>query len=392
MRSAAASSARNATALALRRALLVSSFVRPHQGGVEEFVEATRTLLEEQGWSTRTVACRVPGLDASADAVVPTRFLGQSSWPVPTGGWRTLWREVGAADLVIANGARQFLPVLAVLAARARGRAALLVIHGSGDPQALGSWPIKLGRSLFERTLALLAVRLSRPVSLTRAGVRGLQKVYGVAPSYLPYPIRELPPVPEAPTLSADEPLRVAWVGRLFPEKNPVLAVDAVEVARRRREAVLHMCGDGHLRSELERLARRRPWLVLHGTRSWEDVQTLQGSAHACLATSVAEGAHLAVLEPLCRGIPTVSTRVGDAPAYYNRPAIRNLCVPSGDAESAGRALLDIASSYERQRVEFAANASILRARHAAAGEALAALAETAISHGPSTPPMPEAR
>jgi glycosyltransferase involved in cell wall biosynthesis len=357
------------------RALLVSSFVRPHRGGVEEFVESARILLEERGWETRTLACRLPDLRAAADAVVPTRFLGGSAWPLPTGGWRTVWREVGAVDVVIANNARHLLPVLSVLAARARGRAALLVIHGSGEGPYAGPWLFRLARSLFARTLALPAVRLSRPVSVSRAGVEGVRNMYGVAADYLPYPVRELPPIPAPPTLSPDQALSVAWVGRLFREKDPLLAVEAVDAVRRDREAVLHVCGDGHLRRELESLAMGRPWLVLHGTCPWEEAQSLQARAHVCLSTSVADNVQVAVLEALCRGIPTVSTRVGDAPAYYVRPAIRHLCVPPRDPEAVARALLDLAASYDAYRQEFTANAAALRGRHADAGSALATLA-----------------
>jgi glycosyltransferase involved in cell wall biosynthesis len=354
------------------KALLVSSFVRPHRGGVEEFVEAARTLLEERGWQVRTLACRIPG--ATADAVVPTRFFGGSEWPLPTGAWRTIWREVGAVDVVIANNARHLLPVLSVLAARARRRAALLVIHGSGEGLYAGPGPFRLARSLFERTLALLAVRVSRPVSVSRAGVEGVRKLYGASADYLPYPVRELPPLSPR-TLSADEPLSVAWVGRLFPEKDPHLAVEAVAEVRREREAVLDMCGDGRLRGELEELAAQRPWLVLHGSRPWEEAQALQARAHVCLSTSVADNVQVAVLEALCRGIPTVSTRVGDAPAYYLRPAIHHLCVPPRDPEAVAKALLDLAASHDDYRREFEANAAALRARHEDAGAILAALA-----------------
>jgi glycosyltransferase involved in cell wall biosynthesis len=360
------------------KALLVSSFVRPHRGGVEEFVESARTLLEERGWETRTLACRLPGVRAAADAVVPTRFLGGSAWPLPTGGWRTVWREVGAADVVIANNARHPLPVLSVLAARARGRGALLVIHGSGEGPYAGPWPFRLARSLFARTVALPAVRLSRPVSVSRAGVEGVRRLYGAAAEYLPYPVRDLPPIPAPPALSPDQPLSVAWVGRLFPEKDPLRAVEAVDTVRREREAVLHVCGDGRLRSELEGLATRRPWLVLHGTVPWEAAQALQAGAHVCLSTSVADNVQVAVLEALCRGIPTVSTRVGDAPAYYVRSAIRHLCVSPRDPDAVARALLDLAASYEGYRREFAANARLLRARHEDAGAILATLAACA--------------
>jgi glycosyltransferase involved in cell wall biosynthesis len=362
------------------RALLVSSFVRPHRGGVEEFVDSARVLLEERGWQTRTLACRLPDLVAAADAVVPTRFVGPSSWPLPTGGWRMVWREVGATDVVIANGTSQVLPVLAVLAARARRRTAIFVLHGSGEYP--GSRPMRLARSVFQRTLARLALRLSQPASVSRAGVRAARELYGIDARYLPFPVRELPPVVNAPSLSPDETMKITWVGRLYPEKDPVLAVEAVDLLRAEREAVLHVCGDGRLRPEIERLASRRPWLVLHGTLGWNEAQELQGSAHACLSTSVADNVQVAVLEALSRGIPTVSTRVGDASAYYNRPALRHLCVEPRNPEVVARALLDLAASYDDYRREFAANAAVLRAHHAQAGAALAGLA-VSLRHAP---------
>jgi glycosyltransferase involved in cell wall biosynthesis len=117
---------------------------------------------------------------------------------------------------------------------------------------------------------------------------------------------------------------------------------------------------------------------VLHGTRRWEDALAIQAGAHACLATSVADNVQVALLEALCRGIPTVSTRVGDAPAYYHRPAIRHLCVEPRDPGALAEALLDLAASYERYRHEFEANAELLRAGHSDAGAALATLAAAA--------------
>jgi glycosyltransferase involved in cell wall biosynthesis len=354
--------------------LLISSFVRPHPGGVEEFIDSSRALLEERGLQTRVLACRLPGLDNSADAVIPTRFVGRSAWPLPTGGWRTLWGEVSEADAVVANNARHLLPVIAVLLSRARGRVAFLVVHGSGAGPYGGSRAFGLARSFFERTLGRLAIRLSRPVSVSQVGVEGVRRAYGVRATYLPYPLRELPPVSAPPELEPDQPLRITWVGRLFPEKDPLLAVAAVEALRRRREAVLQVCGDGPLRAEVEELARQRPWLLVLGARSWEEVQSRQAEGHACLATSVADNVQVTVLEALSRGIPTVSTRVGDAPSYYLSSSIRQLCVAPRDPEATADALLDLASSYNGYRSRFAVNADILRARHADAGGALVRL------------------
>jgi glycosyltransferase involved in cell wall biosynthesis len=369
--------------------LLISSFVRPHPGGVEEFIDSSRALLEERGFQTRVLACRLPGLDASADAVIPTRFVGRSSWPLPTGGWRTLWNEVSKADAVVANNARHLLPVIAVLLSRVRGRAALLVVHGSGAGPYGGSRAFGLGRSFFEKTLGQFAIRLSRPVSVSQVGVEGVRRLYGVQATYLPYPLRELPPVSAPPALEPDRPMRITWVGRLFPEKDPRNAVAAVETLRRRREAVLHVYGDGPLRVELEQQARQRPWLIVQGPRTWEEVQSLQAEGHACLATSVADNVQVTVLEALSRGIPTVSTRVGDAPSYYLSSSLRRLCVAPRDPEATADALLDIASSYDDYRNQFAANADILRVRHADAGDALVrllvdALPEAKVSGGPS--------
>ena len=359
--------------------LLVSSFVRPHPGGVEDFVDSSRAFLEERGFRARVLACRLPGMDTSADVVIPTRFVGASSWPLPTGGLRTLWREVSAADVVLANNARHLLPALAVILSGIRGRAAFMVVHGSGAGPYGGPRAFAVARSVFERSIGRLALRLSHAVSVSRAGVEGVSRLYGVHATYLPYPLRGPAPRASAVELEPDEPMRVVWVGRLFPEKDPLLAVDAVDVLRRRRSAELHVYGDGHLRRDLERLAGQRPWLTVHGAKPWEEVQEAQAGAHACLATSVADNVQVAVLEALTRGIPTVSTRVGDALSYYASRPLQAMCVPARDPAATAEALFDLASSYGRYRREFAGNADILRDRHLGVGEALVALVSEAL-------------
>jgi glycosyltransferase involved in cell wall biosynthesis len=366
-------------AAATSRVLLISSFVKPHPGGVEEFVDASRALLEERGLQTRVLACRWPGMDTSADAVVPTRFLGRSSWPLPIGGLRTLWKEVSGADAVVANNARQLLPVLGVLMARASGRAAVLVVHGSGAGPYTGSSPFGVARRFFEKTLGSLALHLSHPVSVSEAGIEGVRRLYGLQASYLPYPLRDLHPVEAPPVLEEDLPLRVAWVGRLFPEKDPLTAVGAVDILRRGRDAVLDVFGDGPLRARLDAVARERPWLRVHGARGWDDVQRHQADSHVCLSTSVADNVQVAVLEALSRGIPTVSTRVGDAPSYYVVSSLDHFCVRPGEPQATADALLDLASSYDMYRREFVANAAALRERHDRAGDVLARLVGDAL-------------
>ena len=361
------------------RVLIVSSFVLPHAGGVEQFVDTASTLLADRGWAVRVLACRPREGTAAADVTMPTRFLPPGGWPVPVGGWRALWQEIGRADTVVVNGSRHLLPNIAALAARLRGRRAIFVLHGSGAPFTTSSFVYhRLLGSAFEWLVVRGALRLSLPISLSRAGVDGARRRYGVEAAHVPYPLRDLPPATPR-SLRPDQPLRIVWVGRLYREKNPLLAVEVVERVRRRRDATLHVYGSGVLWDELWRLGRDRPWLVLCGPRSWSEVQEAQDAGHVCLSTSLRDATQIAILEPLARGIPVVSTRVGDAPAHYVSPSLQSFCVDAADPDATAAAILALASSYARQREEFAANADQLRARHARGPERLSSLLEIAV-------------
>jgi glycosyltransferase involved in cell wall biosynthesis len=353
--------------------------VLPHAGGVEQFVETAREALLAHGCDVRVLACRLPGSDATADATVPSRFLGRSSWPLPVGGWRTVWRAVRHADVVLANNARHVLPVWAILVARLQGRGAIFVVHGSGEGPPTGSGAYRLVRVAFERTLARRAVRLSRPVSVSRAGLAWVRRLYDVEASYLPYPLRTLPAVGAGPGLAAREPVRVVWVGRLAPEKDPVLAVRAVERLRNECQATLDVYGAGILDAELAGLARERPWLRLHGSRGWDEIQAVQATAHLCLSTSAADNVQVAVLEALSRGIPVVSTRVGDASRYYLLGRLGRFCVAPGDPEAIAGAIAELCSSYGSYRDDFDLNGQRLTAEHAEGPAVLARLIGEAV-------------
>jgi glycosyltransferase involved in cell wall biosynthesis len=372
--------ATSADASRLPRALLVSSFVLPRNGGIEQFVDIAARLLRGQGWRVRVLACRPRDARAEADATVPTRYLRPGGWPVPVGGWRTLWREIGDADVVIANGTRHLLPNLAAFAARLRGKRVIFVLHGSGAPFSTSSLVYhRLLGSAFEWLFSRPALRLSQPVSLSRAGVAGCRSRYGVDATYLPFPLRDLPSPSTAP-LAPGEPLRVVWVGRLYGEKNPLDAVAVVERTRQERDTTLEIYGSGPLLPALEELARDRPWLTLGGARSWDEIQAIQGAAHVCLSTSLRDATQMAILEPLSRGVPVVSTRVGDALGYYER-GLWPFCVEPRDPDAAAQAILVLAASYERYRRRFALNADELLRRH---GEGAERLAELLRPHEPA--------
>jgi glycosyltransferase involved in cell wall biosynthesis len=346
------------------RILLVSSFVVPHAGGVEQFVQTVREMLEAEGCEVRVLACRRRGEDATADAVVPARYLGPGGWPLPVAGWRTIWREVAGADAVVANVAVQPLSVMAVAVARLRGVPRLLVVHGSGQPRRHGARAVLALRALFMRAVARPAMRHCLPVSVSVAGVEGAEGAYGVRVRYLPYPLAELPTA-EARAGPADgDPLRLVWVGRLAPEKDPLLAVRALDRLRDGRHATLDVYGSGPLSAELARLGESRPWLTLQGSRPWPEVLAAQARGHACLSTSRWDNVQVAVLEALARGVPVISTRVGDASRYYSPADLGRFCVPPGDPAALAGATAHLAAGYDEHRRAFAENGARLRAVH----------------------------
>jgi glycosyltransferase involved in cell wall biosynthesis len=346
------------------RILLVSSFVVPHAGGVEQFVQTVREMLEARGCEVRVLACRRPGEDATADAVVPARYLGPGGWPLPVAGWRTIRREVAGADAVVANVAVQPLSVIAVAAARLQGVPRLLVVHGSGQPRRHGTWAVLALRALFVRAVARPAMRRCLPVSVSVAGVEGAERAYGVSVRHLPYPLAVLPAAEPLAAPADGEPLRLVWVGRLAPEKDPLLAVRAVDHLRDERHATLDVYGGGPLSAELDRLGESRPWLTLHGSRPWPEVLTAQARAHACLSTSRWDNVQVAVLEALACGVPVISTRVGDASRYYTSSELGRFCVPPGDPAVIAGATADLATAYDDHRRAFVENGARLRAVH----------------------------
>lgn len=111
---------------------------------------------------------------------------------------------------------------------------------------------------------------------------------------------------PQARTLSPGEPLRLAWVGRLSPEKRPQVFADAVRTLRTtapgRIEA--HVYGDGPARVVIE---RGRAAIHLHGAVPQSEVLNALRGAHAFVSTSHDfDNQPMAMLEAIAAGLPIV--------------------------------------------------------------------------------------
>ena len=133
--------------------------------------------------------------------------------------------------------------------------------------------------------------------------------------------------------------LRLLSVGRLDPEKNPLLMIDILrDAARTDPRWRLEVCGDGSLADALRTRAAElgvADRLVLHGhigfgERLWE----LYRSSHALLHVSLTEGMPQVLLEAFAARLPVVATAVGGVPEMAGG---RGLLVPPRDAVAARR-------------------------------------------------------
>jgi glycosyltransferase involved in cell wall biosynthesis len=133
-----------------------------------------------------------------------------------------------------------------------------------------------------------------------------------------------IPPQPQAiQPFPQGETLKIGFLGRLVPDKNLPLLLNAFQLFRdtyrsHKFPAVeLHLFGDGALRIQLENLAKTlniESSVVFHGTIPQDQVQEKIADCHMFAFTSHVEGQCLAALEILACGRPIVATQVGALP------------------------------------------------------------------------------
>jgi glycosyltransferase involved in cell wall biosynthesis len=135
--------------------------------------------------------------------------------------------------------------------------------------------------------------------------------------------------------------LRLLSVGRLDPEKNPLLMVDILRDALRTDPRWrLEVCGDGSLAGALRARADDlglSDRLVMHGHIGFGDpLWRLYRSSHALLHVSMTEGMPQVLLEAFAARLPVVATAVGGVPEMVSG---RGLLIKPSDAGAGAAAL-----------------------------------------------------
>jgi glycosyltransferase involved in cell wall biosynthesis len=135
--------------------------------------------------------------------------------------------------------------------------------------------------------------------------------------------------------------LRLLSVGRLDPEKNPLLMADILRDALRTDPRWrLDVCGDGSLADALYARAAElgvSDRLVIHGHIGFgEPLWRLYRDSHALLHVSMTEGMPQVLLEAFAARLPVVATAVGGVPEMVNG---RGLLIAPRDAAAGAAAV-----------------------------------------------------
>jgi glycosyltransferase involved in cell wall biosynthesis len=108
------------------------------------------------------------------------------------------------------------------------------------------------------------------------------------------------------------------FAGRLHPQKDPVLLIQAI-AALNRPDVHLLIAGEGELMNDVQKTIQTlglADTVSLLGAVQLKELAGLHRISEAAVLTSVYEGLPLVVLESLASGTPVVTTRCGETPKF----------------------------------------------------------------------------
>ena len=156
----------------------------------------------------------------------------------------------------------------------------------------------------------------------------------------------------DAPAKPRGDVLNVLWIGRLEPQKDVALALDAIAALKGARDCYLTILGDGAERGRVEQALGVLP--VSH-IGNVTDIAPYLAAADVLLVTSRYEGGPAVAIEALAMGVPVVSTDCSYLLHEVMTTPEAGRIVPSRDPQMLAAALAEIGDAPRPSR-------SVLRA------------------------------
>jgi glycosyltransferase involved in cell wall biosynthesis len=261
---------------------------------------------------------------------------------VAAGTLRAMWRGLSSVDVVWAFGPHPFALGLVCLAIL-RGRTVVLGVRQDTVAYYRSRLPNKVWTPIlgFVGAIDTAYGLLARGIPLTGVGATVAHRYRKGKP---PLPmivslVRESDVVGEPPGRDWGGDIELMTVGRLEPEKNPLLIVEALARLYARSGGRYHLTwvGRGAMESDVRRRAEElgiADRITLRGYVPFgESLLALYRMAHVFLHVSLTEGVPQVIIEALASGTPVVATDVGGvAKAVDGGEAA--LLVPPQDAEA----------------------------------------------------------
>ncbi|GIE79401.1 hypothetical protein Aph02nite_53510 [Actinoplanes philippinensis] len=272
---------------------------------------------------------------------------------------RAMWRHLDDVDHVWVFGPHPYGLLLAVLAAVRRRRVTLGVRQDTLNYFASRVKPgarragVLLVVKLLDASWRLLSRRL--PTTVVGAGI---EKDYGGPRTGL-YPmsvslIRQRDLRPAGPRRELTGPIELLAVGRLAPEKNPMMLLDALARLHSRHPGRFRLTwvGDGEMLSAVRARAAELgvgdvvslPGFVPIG----EELMAYYRRADLFVLTSVTEGLPQALVEAQANALPIVATDVGGVGVVLDNGRA-GVLVPSGDAAALAESIDGLAADAARR-------------------------------------------
>lgn len=303
---------RSRTRIASSRGAPITIVINALHGGGAEYVGRTwATTLAASGWPVRLVVLTRPSAEQLHRVPASVLDLVEVVTGPRLARYRRLRRLLTSTTsrCVISLQMRpNLLAIMISLTIPQQRRARLAISERNivsvfvGDVTTAHRWRVRLAKRLYGRAERVLAI--SHPVAAEMIAAFGVrqERCYVV-----PNPASDKTSDVKRARSDPLDRLQVLVVGRLVPQKQPLLALEvALELRRRGQDPQVVVFGEGPLEGDMRRAAETLGVeLTMHG---WvEDWPHMCGSSAVLLLTSQKEGFGNVLVEAARQRIPAVA-------------------------------------------------------------------------------------